>query len=81
MDLTRRPLAVAAATGLIALSGAGAAYACGGSGSDTAGTYPGQTDTAASYPSDTTTTTSTTATSAAKKKAATRHRTKHAKRS
>lgn len=85
MDMVKRPLTAVSVAAVLALGGAGAAWACDGGGG--AGTYPGET--AGSYPSSTTPSTTsttdaastTTATAAVKKHARRAHRAKHAKRS
>jgi hypothetical protein len=87
MDMVKRPLVAVTAASVLALSGAGAAWACGGSGGQRdAGSYPG--DTSWSYPTSTTPSTtstdpatSTTATTAAHGHARRAHHPKHAKRS
>jgi hypothetical protein len=74
MTPIRRPLAVAALSTALALSGAGAAFACGDSGGNQPGSYD---NSAGSYDGATSTTSSdsTTATSASKQ-----HVRKHGKR-
>jgi hypothetical protein len=62
MTKARRPMAAMAIASVLALSGAGAAWACDGSGGgpsgSSAGTYPGESSSAGTYPGETSTTSS-----------------------
>jgi hypothetical protein len=71
MQLSSRPVSVALATGVIALSGVGVAYACNGGGSG----HPGQGPTGATGATGTTG-----ASATAKKRHSRRHARRHARR-
>jgi hypothetical protein len=78
MTKARRPMAAMAIASVLALSGAGAAWACDGSGGgqsgSSAGTYPGESSSAGTYPGETGTTSSDSAgTTATAASATTRH--------
>lgn len=63
MTRARRPMAAMAIASVLALSSAGAAWACDGSGGSGAGTYPGESSgsSAGTYPGETAGTTATAA--------------------
>jgi len=77
MHRSMRSLAVLSATTALALTGAGAAYACDGS-PNTSGTYPGEMS--GTYPGETTTTSTTTSSSTTATSAGTRQAARHARR-
>jgi Glycosyl hydrolase catalytic core len=75
----RRPLATMAIASALALTGAGAAWACDGSGSS-AGTYPGESSSAGTYPGETTTSSTSSTTTTSNTVRHTRRHHRHARR-